>query len=207
MRLNNNSTLISYAYHVLEKAVNTRNNIEVFHSLVRILCISEGNTAEEDNKILTDLQSLLLELLSSLHNRYRHSYRELVDIYSLRRKKELCQFRYSQFMQYSKDMQVVKFYSEARQELHGKLHTWIMQVILQILLKINGKQELPQSDLLTQTHLLYLPIESQHLSKDIVDSPLFLTYVMMGIYSSSPYPNPEPKFFEEIKSGLEADLP
>jgi hypothetical protein len=114
----------------------------------------------------------------------------------MRKKKELCQAKYSQFIQYTKDMQVVKFFSEAKAEANGKLHTWTMQVILQILLKISSKQELPQSDLLTQTHLLYLPIESRYLAKEIVDSPLFLTYVMMGIYSISPYPNPDPKFLQ-----------
>jgi triosephosphate isomerase len=75
MRLNNSSTLISYAFNFLDKAVQNKNSIEIFHGLIRILCICEGNTTEEDGKILSDLHNLLLEMLANLHNRYRHSYR------------------------------------------------------------------------------------------------------------------------------------
>ena len=65
---------------------------------------------------------------------------------------------FNKFIQYSKDMHVVKFYSEAK-DSSQHLHLYVMEIILRIMLKISSPERVPTllSPELQRIHLIYLP--------------------------------------------------
>ena len=101
-------------------------------------------------------------------------------------------------------MQVVRFYCEAQSQPPGRLFGLIVQASLRLLLKMWTIEHFAASTELCKLHLLYLPVESEFLSKSVLNSPLFMVYLKLAIYNSRP--GPSDKVLDEVKLSLEGDI-
>lgn len=61
----------------------------------------------------------------------------------------------------------------------------MIQLILRILLKIDNIVQMGEDQNIGQVQLIYLPVESIHLTRDVIDSDLFLTFVMMSMHCAA----------------------
>lgn len=93
---------------------------------------------------------------------------ELVTIWRARRAVPTHLGEFNPFINYCKDMQVVRFYCEAQTLPEGRLGALIMQTCLRLLLKLWCINKVEASQQVRQLHLLYLPVESEFLPKAVL---------------------------------------
>lgn len=95
---------------------------------------------------------------------------------------------FNPYVNYCRDMQVVRFYCEAQAQPASRMYALTVQATLRLLLKLWCVCNFEASNELKMLHLLFLPIESIFLPKEILSSPLFMIYLKLAIYNTSTAP-------------------